>query len=106
MHRFNTGVYGATGRMGRTICELVQGEYADRLVLEACMDSATELSTNALTELDIVIDFSLPEGIARLADALRSLPNARPLLVSGTTGLPPVLMSKLVIFALTADFMQ
>ena len=80
------GVYGASGRMGREVCALLQTEYADRAVLAAEWTSQNP-DLNALSAVDVVIDFSLPDGTRELVARLLDQPASRPILISGTTGL-------------------
>ncbi len=95
------GVWGATGRMGRL---LVAGALADpelalahALVREDAETPAslggvalTPLSSEALADCEVVIDFSLPEGTERLLERI----DAQALVV-GTTGLDAALMARL-----------
>lgn len=70
------GVHGASGRMGRLVCEMVQ-ESPDLRLSWACGASAPP-SWGA----DVIVDFSTPAGLLRL------LAEATCPVVSGTTGVP------------------
>jgi len=98
---------GACGRMGRTLCTLIQE--AEDLSLAAAFEHAghaalgetippgvtvATLSAEALDGVDAVIDFSAPAGTLALAEAARSCPKA-PVLVVGTTGFSPEELSRL-----------
>lgn len=69
------GVYGATGRMGRLVVEEIAANPDCSLVWAAGRDLPRDLAA------DVVIDFSTPEGFARLYD------QAVWPIVSGTTGM-------------------
>ncbi|MSP56787.1 MAG: 4-hydroxy-tetrahydrodipicolinate reductase [Myxococcales bacterium] len=75
------GVHGATGRMGRLVCE----EIAATQGVEIAWASGRALPYFELAgdDADVVIDFSTPEGFARL------LAHATCPVVSGTTGMTP-----------------
>jgi 4-hydroxy-tetrahydrodipicolinate reductase len=108
-------VHGASGRMGRTIVQLVH-ESSD-LTLHAAIDAegspalgrdAGELSgvsklgvpvtdkIDALAGADVVIDFSLPRALPRLFEALARQPVA---LILATTGLDETLNAGLAQLA-------
>ena len=82
----SVGVYGASGRMGCEVSALLQTEYADRARLAAQWGSK-DSDLNALSVVDVVIDFSLPDGTRELVARLLDQPASRPILISGTTGL-------------------
>lgn len=86
MSRTAIGLVGATGRMGRAVAALVANEYSDRCDLRATVDSSTG-SLETLADAEVVVDFSLPAGTARLTAWLRERESAMPALVCGTTGL-------------------
>lgn len=75
------GVLGASGRMGREIVALAAGE---GLTVVAELGRKTKWPEPG--ELDVVIDFSLPEGFR---EALQWCTKHKIPLVSGTTGLTP-----------------
>lgn len=78
-------VLGATGRMGRAVVELIEHDYRQQCRLAATV-SSRHGSLSELAEADIVIDFSLPQGIVDFATSLTA--SHRPAtIVSGTTGL-------------------
>jgi 4-hydroxy-tetrahydrodipicolinate reductase len=54
-------VSGAAGRMGETVCEAVEGAEDMELVARADPALGLELS-DALTEADVVVDFTTPEA--------------------------------------------
>lgn len=84
MSQPSVAVLGASGRMGRAVVELIEHDYREECRLTAEVSSSDSL--DALVDADIVIDFSLPEGTAALAAALKS--STRPAtVVCGTTGL-------------------
>lgn len=79
---------GASGRMGQEIQALAEKHF----VIQAKLDAGAKWSKVSAQETDVVIDFSTPEG---LAEALAwALAEKKPL-VSGTTGLPADLISKM-----------
>jgi 4-hydroxy-tetrahydrodipicolinate reductase len=90
------GVYGATGRVGRLIVDLIHqddglelGSVFFKGDLDFSLDPSVLISkdVNAFLEAcDIVIDFSLPEATETLLEA--ALKHPRPLVI-GTTGLIP-----------------
>lgn len=87
MTMIKTIVHGASGRMGRAVLEAC----ADHEQLEAVAAVSRNASSNRLmtldevqTEADVLIDFSLPEGLGR---ALHWCVERSVALVSGTTGL-------------------
>jgi 4-hydroxy-tetrahydrodipicolinate reductase len=98
------GVHGAAGRMGRLVVQAILeaqdlvlgaatehprhpkiGEDAGLLAgMGACGVLLTSLDLRVAERVDVVVDFSLPEGTAALLEALPGVP-----LVVGTTGLDP-----------------
>ncbi len=70
------GVHGATGRMGRLVLEEIAANPDISVVWAAGRDLPRDPAA------DVVIDFSTPEGFARLYD------QAKCPIVSGTTGMP------------------
>ncbi len=76
------GVSGAAGRMGRTVCDAVEG--ADGLALVAKVDPSldTEL-VSVLDDVDVIVDFSTPD--TALGNA-RTCLDAGVHVVLGTTG--------------------
>ena len=80
-------VLGASGRMGRAVVELIDSDYQEQCRLAATV-SSRHGNFDELADADIVVDFSLPQGTAALAESLTSF--SRPVtVVSGTTGLAP-----------------
>jgi 4-hydroxy-tetrahydrodipicolinate reductase len=75
-------VAGAAGRMGRTVCEAVQG--ADDLELTGRADPALGVAVaDVLGDADVVVDFTLPDqAVANAALAA----GAGVHVVIGTTG--------------------
>lgn len=73
------GVHGATGRMGRLVCEEIIAAEDMEIVWTAGRD-LPDLADRG-NEADVVIDFSTPEGFARLMTHV-TCP-----VVSGTTGM-------------------
>ena len=80
-----TGLLGATGRMGTLVAQLIRAHYAEHLDVAAA-PSGQAPDLDAFATCDIVIDFSLPEGTARLTDWLVSNVDRPATVVSGTTG--------------------
>jgi len=87
-------IVGATGRMGSSICRLVETHYADRLAIVARIGSDGS-DFDALSDADVVIDVSLPAGTAALVDRLASDDGGPGTVVSGTTGLDGKLEARL-----------
>ncbi len=79
------GLLGASGRMGTLVAALIEAHYADRLKLVAAL-SGHSPDLDALHACDLVIDFSLPAGTARLVDWLSTNKDRPTTVVSGTTG--------------------
>ncbi len=84
--RVKIGVYGASGRMGTSIIELLQRDYAEVAEVSATVDRGNG-QLEDFRSVDVIIDFSLPEGTAALVDWLVSCDGKLPVLVCGTTGL-------------------
>lgn len=82
------GVFGASGRMGKTVISLLEGEYSDRAQVSARVD-ASHGSLEEFSTVDAVIDFTLPEATERLTQWMSAHDGPLPALVSGTTGLSP-----------------
>lgn len=90
----NVGIYGASGRVGRLLIEDLQGETELKLAaiyvrreFDGVLPEGTLVTNDIDTfvkESDIIIDFSLPEAMQPLMEALLKSPKP---LVSGTTGL-------------------
>jgi 4-hydroxy-tetrahydrodipicolinate reductase len=86
------GIYGASGRVGKLLCELVNEN--ENLELSSVYFNGSSSSFDAkivasnaeefLQKCDVVIDFSSPEGTQELLEAAEKYPKA---LVIGTTGL-------------------
>lgn len=79
MYELSIIVHGASGRMGRELCALIDS--AADLQLAARLPGLWPQSGSAQT---VVVDFSLPAAIPQLIECCRGL---RLPLVSGTTGL-------------------
>lgn len=79
------GLYGATGKMGLKISELIARDFSESTRLVAAIGSNDAM--DALADADVVIDFSLPEGTQRLIAWLQAREGRPPALVCGTTGL-------------------
>ncbi|WP_104698096.1 MULTISPECIES: 4-hydroxy-tetrahydrodipicolinate reductase [unclassified Helicobacter] len=96
------GIFGATGRVGRLLIDLVK--QSDKCELGAIfVRGSLELDlpknclvTNDLERFiqasDVIIDFSLPQATRSLLEALEKFPKP---LVSGTTGLDEETFSKI-----------
>jgi 4-hydroxy-tetrahydrodipicolinate reductase len=88
----NIGIYGATGRVGKLLCSLV--EENPELHLSSVFfkgeasgfekEIISEDVASFLSKCDVVIDFTSPEGTEELLEAAEKTPKA---LVIGTTGL-------------------
>lgn len=86
------GIYGATGRVGKLLCSLVNENIEMELSSvyfrgENCGYPQNLVSKDAvdfLSRCDVAIDFSAPEGTEELLEAAEKMPKA---LVIGTTGL-------------------
>ncbi|MEZ5465204.1 MAG: dihydrodipicolinate reductase C-terminal domain-containing protein [Lysobacteraceae bacterium] len=81
---------GGSGRMGRSITELVAQDARFQLVATPGRDDALDANTPAF---DVAIDFSRPEALLKLIELCHS--RARPL-VTGTTGMDGNLQARLV----------
>lgn len=86
------GLNGASGRMGRALCELLRDDA--RFALAAQINASD--GWKGAPALDIVIDFSTPAG---LSAALEHCERHGIALVSGTTGLDPDLQMRLATAA-------
>lgn len=60
MSNINVAVFGAAGRMGRTVCEAVEG--ADGLTLVAGVDVGDDRSAVLEAGAEVVVDFSVPDA--------------------------------------------
>lgn len=88
------GIYGASGRVGRLLIDDLQGESELQLAavfarreFNGVLPEGTLVTNDIDTfvaKSDIIIDFSLPEAMQPLLEALLKTPKP---LVSGTTGL-------------------
>lgn len=86
------GIYGASGRVGRLLCQIVNENESLELSSvyfkgEASGFEASTIAKDAvdfLAKCDVAIDFSSPEGTQELLEAAEKCPKA---LVIGTTGL-------------------
>lgn len=79
------GLYGASGKMGIAITELITREYAPSAQLVAAVTSSDPIES--LADAAVILDFSLPQGTRQLLDWLGSVDGQPPTLVCGTTGL-------------------
>jgi 4-hydroxy-tetrahydrodipicolinate reductase len=86
------GIYGASGRVGKLLCELVSENPAMELA-SIYFKGESELTSSPLfrgdvasflASCDVAIDFTSPEGTEELLEAAEKHPTA---LVIGTTGL-------------------
>ena len=78
----NVAVSGAAGRMGRTVCEAVEG--ADDLALVGRADPLLEAAlTDVLGDADVVVDFTTPDAAV---DNARACLETGVHCVMGTTG--------------------
>jgi len=104
------GIFGANGRMGRALLEVVSKDENSELTA-FCRTGSEHIGTNlsatvlgakgniilqdentADNKLDVVIDFTLPQGLKKhLADAIKN----KTAMVIGTTGLTPDDMAEL-----------
>lgn len=84
--RAKIGVYGASGRMGRSVLQLLKDEYGDRAAIAAAVDRENG-HLDDLKDVDAIIDFSLPEGTALLLDWFEEQSGRMPVYICGTTGL-------------------
>ena len=82
MKTLRLGLSGAKGRMGKTLCEIISVD--SRFEITSRYDTQNPLDSWNPSNIDIVIDFSLPESFVCILDWCRK--NKKPL-VSGTTGL-------------------
>jgi len=79
-------VNGAAGRMGMLlVAGVMESEDLELAGATDASDAFPSLAPGVLDSADVVIDFSLPEGTARLVEVL---PREMPLVI-GTTGLGP-----------------
>lgn len=76
------GLFGATGRMGREISQLLSA--SNKLELHYAVQRTTAWDEARAAEVDVWIDFSLPEAFEAMLQRARE--TGKPL-VSGTTGL-------------------
>ena len=80
--KIKIGLSGSSGRMGKSICELITTE--SKFHIQACYDSKNPLDQWDPNTLDVVIDFSIPKVLLKTLSWCEK--NKTPL-VSGTTGL-------------------
>ena len=80
--------------MGSAVQGLIEREYQDRCELAAVIDSSTT-SLDSLANTDVVIDFSLPAGTAKLITWFADHTDRLPHLVCGTTGLADAQLAEL-----------
>jgi len=80
--KIKIGLSGASGRMGKSICEIIKTE--DKCYVQAHHDSKNSLDQWDSINIDVVIDFSIPKV---LMNTLNWCEKNKTPLVSGTTGL-------------------
>lgn len=80
------GIFGASGRMGRSVVHLIATEFAGEASVAARV-SGRDGTLDNFGAADAIIDFSLPAGTDQLIDWLEARSGSLPILVSGTTGL-------------------
>lgn len=90
-----TGILGASGRMGSLVTELIETRYADRLHIVTSLSGASP-DVEGFSACDVIIDFSLPAGTARLTQWLETVDAGPGTVISGTTGCPDELLRKLI----------
>lgn len=84
--KIEIGVYGASGRMGRSVIAAVESSYHELAAVVAPVDRSNGRSED-LMAVDAIIDFSLPAGTSELLDYLGSESGRLPVYLCGTTGL-------------------
>ncbi|AHI04550.1 hypothetical protein BDW_00200 [Bdellovibrio bacteriovorus W] len=84
------GLFGATGRMGKEISQLLAT--SSDLELHYAVQRTTAWDESRASEVDVWIDFSLPEAFEAMLQRVKS--TGKPL-VSGTTGLSAEQLLKL-----------
>lgn len=91
------GLLGSRGRMGTRVSHLLNAEYTKtaRLSAQANQDSPIEPLLNA----DVIIDFSSPSGMARLAREALLSTQPLPAFVVGSTGWKPAEYEALELLA-------
>ena len=85
MTRIKAGIFGASGRMGSLVADLVAAHYSDRLEVTAALSGQAD-GLDPFSACDLVIDFSLPAGTERLTAWLAAAASRPVTVVSGTTG--------------------
>ncbi len=80
------GVHGASGRMGRSVVDLVRNQYAEHAEIAATVDRKSG-GIDALAAVDAIIDFSLPAGTMTMVDWFEDQSGELPIYICGTTGL-------------------
>ena len=100
--RVNVAVAGALGRMGQAVARALDGQ--DELVLAARFDrpgatgEGLVARETALAQVDVVIDFTLPEASVELVQACLARVEAgqtAPALVIGSTGFSPEQLARI-----------
>lgn len=84
------GLFGSTGRMGKEISQLLAA--SDHMELHYAVQRANAWDENRASEVDVWIDFSLPEAFEGMLQRVKA--TGKPL-VSGTTGLTQAQHAKL-----------
>ncbi len=83
-------IHGAEGRMGQSLISLCQQSQDFEIIAE--VDRSTKVQLDALGPVDVLIDFSLPNG---LRQALGWCVKNQTALLSGTTGIDELLLADL-----------
>lgn len=82
MKKIKVGLLGATGRMGQEIAKILEATPNAQLILS--VGSKTKIDVKKSKEVDVWIDFSIPEALASsLAQAVKN----KQAYICGTTGL-------------------
>lgn len=92
--KLSIAVFGASGRMGKSVIELIKSEYGGHATLEATIDRRCG-NLDDLADVSTIIDFSLPGGTSALLDWMDSREAQLPNLLCGTTGLTAAHYSRL-----------
>lgn len=82
------GVFGASGKMGCAVVDLVAAEYNDQATIGAKI-SRSRGQVSDFLYTDAIVDFSLPDGTSTLLTWLISRTERLPVYLCGTTGLLP-----------------
>ena len=93
MNPIPIALVGASGRLGELIDRRIAKRYSEELTIVARLGRDSDLE--ALADVAIVIDVSLPDGSARLVDWLEATAAGPATVVSGTTGLSDDLLARI-----------